>query len=269
MSRLVALLVAIAMAAGCDAGHDAQVVVPSPRPSVSASPSPIASPTLTPARAGCAVPSRLAGQDISRLPGDEPRVALTFDAGGNADGVRSILRTLTAKRARATFFLTGDFVRTYPHKARRIARLHLVGNHTDTHANAVEVSDAELTGEIAAAQRVITRVTGEDPRRFFRFPFGARTDHDIAVVNSRCYVPFRWAVDTLGWRGRRGGSSVASVLERVRDAASPGAIVLMHVGANPYDDTTLDAAALPAMIDWLRQAGFRLVRLSAVMRPAP
>ena len=119
------------------------------------------------------------------------------------------------------------------------------------------------------AQQDIVRVTGEDPRRFFRFPYGARTAHDIELVNDLCYVPFRWTVDTLGWKGTGAGQSADSVLARVLAAASPGAIVLMHVGGNPDDGSTLDAAALPRVIDQLRAAGYRLVPLSAVLRGAP
>ena len=89
------------------------------------------------------------------------------------------------------------------------------------------------------------------------------------VVNGLCYVPFRWTVDTLGWQGTRAGVTVKSIVNRVRVAVSPGAIVLMHVGANPDDGSTLDADALARVIDVLRGEGYRLVRLSSVMRAAP
>jgi peptidoglycan/xylan/chitin deacetylase (PgdA/CDA1 family) len=62
----------------------------------------------------------------------------------------------------------------------------------------------------------------------------------IDLVNELCYVPFRWTVDSLGWKGTSGGQSVAKVVSHVVGAAQPGAIVLMHVGSNPDDGTTLD-----------------------------
>ncbi len=245
-----------------------------PRPTASQPPgSPPATPTSTattsPPPAACAIPARFAGQDLERLPLAAKKIALTFDAGANAAGVDPILRTLSRQRVKATFFLTGAFVRAFPGRARRIAELHLVGNHTDTHPDLTTLSDDEIRVEVRRAQETIVRETGQDPRRFFRFPFGARDVRAIRIVNRRCYVAFRWTVDTLGWKGTSSGVTVASVVRRVVDAARPGAIVLMHVGANPQDASTLDADALPTVIRELRAAGYHLVPLSAVMSQLP
>ena len=62
------------------------------------------------------VPPGLAGQNWTAIPTHAKVVALTFDAGANADGVRSILGTLAQYRVTATFFLTGDFVRAFCNK---------------------------------------------------------------------------------------------------------------------------------------------------------
>ena len=51
----------------------------------------------------------------------------------------------------------------------------------------------------------------------------------------------------------------------VEHPARPGMIVLMHVGANPDDGTTLDAAALPAVIDGLRAKGYSFVTLQQAL----
>jgi len=217
----------------------------------------------------CTIPDRLRAQELSRLPVSDKVVALTFDGGSNAAGVRSILDTLAARHAPATFFLTGRFVRSFPHRSARIAKEHLVGNHTDTHADLTRLSDEAITTQVRTAQRSILRVTGEDPRRFFRFPYGARTPHAISVLNNLCYVPFRWTVDTLGWQGTSAGISAGIVVRRVLAAARPGAIVLMHVGAHPKDRSTLDADALPEVIRRLRADGFQLVPLSRVLGAAP
>ncbi len=225
------------------------------------------SPSTSPAP--CTLPAALTGEEVERLPLTKKRVALTFDGGSGAEAADSILDTLDARHVRATFFLTGDFVRSFPETARRIADTHLVGNHTNTHPDLTTLGDDEIRAEVRRAERVIRRKTGEDPRRFFRFPFGARNDHSINVVNGLCYVPFRWTVDTLGWKGTKGGQSVASVVQRVLDGAEPGEVVLMHLGANPDDDTTLDADALPRVIRQLRKAGYSFVQLSRVLSPEP
>ena len=65
------------------------------------------------------VPPGLGGQNWTAIPTHAKVVALTFDAGANADGVQPILGTLAKYRVRATFFLTGNFVRDFraPSKA--------------------------------------------------------------------------------------------------------------------------------------------------------
>jgi peptidoglycan/xylan/chitin deacetylase (PgdA/CDA1 family) len=273
---LTALVCAAVLATGCGAAGQA-ADGPAPRPvstgpavTAPSSPSePTTGSSTSPPADRCRIPTRFAGQDLARLPVTDKVIALTFDAGANADGVPSIRATLLRARVRATFFLTGNFVKTYPLKSRRLAARDVVGNHTMSHPDLTTLSDAAIARQVRHAEAVIRSTTGQDPRRFFRFPFGARDAHTIGLLNDLCYVPFRWTVDTLGWKGTSGGQSTATVVARVVAAARPGAIVLMHVGSNPDDGTTLDADALPEVITRLRALGYRFVREARVMPAAP
>jgi hypothetical protein len=68
-----------------------------------------------------------------RLSGAGKRVALTFDDGG-ATPWRSILDTLKAHKAHATFFVLGPYVSSTPSLARRtLAEGHAIGSHGWTH----------------------------------------------------------------------------------------------------------------------------------------
>ena len=62
---------------------------------------------------------------------------------------------------------------------------------------------------------------------------------------------------------------MSTVVGRVLAAATPGEIVLMHVGANPDDGSTLDAAALPQVISGLRAKGYSFVTLEAALPATP
>jgi peptidoglycan/xylan/chitin deacetylase (PgdA/CDA1 family) len=264
---LAATLTLALLAAGCAAGpivSSAPPATPSEESAEAVESMPLALATTT-----CTVPPRFLGRDLERLPVSDKVIALTFDAGANADAVRPILETLIDKKARATFFLTGSFVQSYPKKSTRIARLHLVGNHTMTHPDLTKLPDLRVIRQVRRAERVIRDTTRQDPRRFFRFPYGARDARTIALVNDLCYVSFRWTVDTLGWKGTSGGMTVPKVVARVMAGAQPGAIVLMHVGSNPDDGSTLDADALPRIIRKLRAEGYSFVRLSRVLPAAP
>jgi peptidoglycan/xylan/chitin deacetylase (PgdA/CDA1 family) len=217
------------------------------------------------------VPASLRGKDVEVIPTSRRVVALTFDGGANADGLASILATLDSASVRATFFLTGDFASRYPASVKAIvARGHRLGNHTATHPHLPALpSDEAVLNQLRVAETQIRAAGGTDPRPLFRFPFGDRTSHTIAVVNGAGYVAVRWTVDSLGWKGTvKGGITAQVVVDRVVSAARPGEIVLMHVGSNPDDHTTLDAQALPTVIARLRDLGYGFVTLDALLTAA-
>ena len=210
-------------------------------------------------------PKWLLGRDWERIPTKKHVVALTFDAGSNAAGLSSIRRTLSAKGVPATFFLTGQWVRGHPVRAKQLAAPYRIGNHSMTHPHFTELTDAQIRSQLTRAARTIRTICGVSPRPLFRFPYGDRNKRTIAAVNAAGYVAVRWTVDTLGWEGTRAGITVRSVVRRVLANLQPGEIVLMHVGANPYDHSTLDADALPRMINKIRARGYGFVTLDALL----
>jgi peptidoglycan/xylan/chitin deacetylase (PgdA/CDA1 family) len=199
------------------------------------------------------------------IPTTRRAVALTFDAGANADGVASILAMLRRDDVPATFFLTGVFVQDFPGPARAIASAgERIGDHAISHPHLTQLSDAAVRQQILGAAQQIIAVTGQDPALLFRFPFGDADAWTIAIANRAGYVPVRWTVDTLGWEGTAEHISATVVAARVLSALRPGEIVLMHVGSNPDDHTTFDADALPQVISELRARGYSFVTLDAL-----
>lgn len=234
-------------------------VAPGPTPPPETLPAPQPPPPAAP------FPASLGGKDVEVVPGAGRSVALTFDAGGNSAGLPAILQTLADAGIRGTFFLTGSWATANPDGvAAIVAGGHRVGNHSQTHPSFTGLADAGIGDQIVAAEQAIQAV-GADPRPLFRFPFGARDARTIAAVNNLGYVPVRWSVDTLGWKGTSGGVTAQQVADRALSALQPGEIVLMHIGSNPDDGSTLDADALPKMIDRMRQAGYGFVTLDSLL----
>lgn len=210
--------------------------------------------------------SRLAGRVWSQVPTSAPVVALTFDGGANADGVPAILATLAASDVPATFFLTGSFVGQFPGQARRIAAGgYRLGDHSVDHPRFPALTDARVRQEVLEAATAIRSVTGEDPAPLFRFPYGDSDARTLGDVNGLGYVAVGWTVDTLGWEGTSAGVTPASIVARVLARLTPGEIVLMHVGSNPEDHSTLDATALAQVIDAVGRAGYSFVTLDALL----
>jgi len=60
-------------------------------------------------------------------------------------------------------------------------------------------------------------------------------------------------------------ASVSSIKARVLKRLKPGEIILMHLGENPHDRSTLDADALPALISMLQARGYSFVALTSML----
>jgi len=159
---------------------------------------------------------------------------------------------------RATFFLQGRWVEAYPHAARRIADAgHLIGNHSHYHARTPLLTAAGLRTDVRAAESVIRRRTGVDPRPWFRLPFGSGEGDPVlaARIAELGYRHVGWDVEVGEWRARQSAQRVAdAVVEGVR-AHGDGAIVLLHTWPNPV------ARAMADLVARLRDAGVSFVRL--------
>ena len=256
-----------------------EVPVPAPSETVPATPLPTILPTVPPSPVpgpttpapppppapAAPFPAALAGRDLEVIPGAGKVVALTFDAGANSAGLPGILQTLAATGVRGTFFLTGNWAAANPAGvAAIVAGGHRLSNHSMTHPAFTGLPDAAIGDQLSGAEQAI-RAGGGDPRPLFRFPFGERDARTIATVNAYGYLPVRWTVDTLGWKGSSGGITAQIVADRVLAGLRPGEIVLMHIGSNPNDGSTLDADALPGMIERIRQAGYGFTTLDALL----
>lgn len=237
------------------------VPVPPSVPGAGPGPAPDPGPPAAP------FPSALLGQDLTAIPNAGRVVALTFDAGANAAGLPKILSTLSAKGVTGTFFLTGNWVEANPGGVGQIVSAgHRVANHSMTHPGFTGLDGTQIARQVRGAEQTIL-AAGGDPRPLFRFPFGERDARTIAAVNSLGYVAVRWTVDTLGWKGTSGGVTAQAVADRTLAALQPGEIVLMHIGSNPDDGSTLDADALPDIIDRISAAGYGFSTLDALLAP--
>lgn len=205
------------------------------------------------------------GKEISKINTPEKKIALTFDAGANADGVDKILSILKESNIKGTFFLTGKFIEKYPEKTKEIiASGGDIGNHTYDHPYLTKMSDAQIKDEIKKTEDALSKVDAKF-KPFLRSPYGDRNQSTLTTISDAGYINIRWTVDSLGWKGTSGGVSKAAVEQKVIKGAAPGGIVLMHLGSNPEDKTQLDSEALPDIIAELRKSGYEFVTVSELL----
>jgi peptidoglycan-N-acetylglucosamine deacetylase len=197
-----------------------------------------------------------------------PFVALTFDDGPHPELTPQLLDILRNEGVRATFYVIGRNVQTYPEIARRIvAEGHEIANHTWSHPTLTAISAARLDKEITSTSEIIQRVTGRRPTNM-RPPYGAVNERvRQSMFNDHGLDVIMWSVDPLDWR--RPGAEV--VRQRLVEGAKPGGILLAH----DIHPGTIEA--MPGTIRDLKAKGFGFATVSQLLalqdtptpRPAP
>lgn len=185
-----------------------------------------------------------------------PILALTFDDGPHPEFTPKLLDILRHEGVRATFYVIGRNVETYPEIARRIvAEGHEIANHSWSHPPLTSLGAARLHKEISSTSDVIQRVTGRRPRNM-RPPYGAVNDRvRQAMFNEHGLDVIMWSVDPLDWR--RPGAEV--VRRRLVDGASPGGILLAH------DIHAGTIEAMPGTIRDLKAKGYGFATVSQLL----
>lgn len=192
-------------------------------------------------------------------------IALTFDAGANAECFDDLIATLETARVHSTFFITGNFAQRHEPCAKAITKHgHELGNHTWNHADLTKQSDEIVREEIMRAETLLTDISGQSPRPRLRAPFGERNERVLRIAANLGYRSIYWALDSLdSVEPRKTPEFLIDRITGKTDADLDGAIILMHVGEKSTDD------ALPAIIANLQGRGFRLVTVSTLLESAP
>ncbi|HNV02816.1 MAG TPA: polysaccharide deacetylase family protein [Vicinamibacterales bacterium] len=225
---------------------------------------------------------------IVRGPVGERRIALVFTGHEFAEGGPAILDALASRSVRASFFLTGGFLRT-PDFAPLIARIvregHYLGPHSDKHLLYCDwgpdkptlVTPEAFARDLDDNLREIE--SAGVPRSAVRYwmPAYEWYNADIAAWSSRLgltLVTFtpgtRSNADYTGEDDPNFVSSqriVDSVLERER--AGPdgldGFILLLHIGAGPGRADKMHAR-VGELLDELARRRYRFVRVDDLLR---
>lgn len=181
----------------------------------------------------------------TEVAGGSRTVALTFDDGPDPRWTPQVLDLLARHGAVATFCLVGDNVDRHPDLVRRIvdAGMRLCHHTQDHDTHDADGSAEEIAGRVGPLQHRLEDLGGR-PVAWFRAPGGYWTDPLAAVVAADGMQPLGWSVDSGDWR--RPG--VAAIVSSVQRQIHPGAVVLLHDGGGPREQTV---AALEELLPWL------------------
>ncbi len=207
---------------------------------------------------------QLFGGLVRRVETSEPVVALTFDDGPTPGRTEEALALLRAQGVRATFFLIGNEIEANPAQARLIvAGGHELGNHTYSHASMLARSLAFTRQEVERTDALI-RAAGYQGEIYFRMPGCKRLLLLPFYLHHTNRTTIIWDVEPESYPDvdASAGRIAAYVLEHTR----PGSIILLHV---MYASRTRTVAALPAIIEGLRERGYCFVTVSELLALQP
>ncbi len=190
-------------------------------------------------------------------------IALSFDAcptSGENHFNKTIANILTQTKTPATIFLSGRWVQQDSAATRLLASDSLIelGNHSFTHPHLTHLTESKIKQELERTQKIIDNLTGQTPF-LFRAPYGEYNDTLIRVAKGMGLATVQFSVES-------GDPDTSFTAERlikwVTMDARNGSIVIMHINNRGWHT----AQALPAIISFFRENGYKLVKVSDLMK---
>jgi len=177
----------------------------------------------------------------------KPMIAITYDDGPGiyTDRVLDVLEKYDAK---ATFFVIGCQVNSFPNQVRRAYNMGCqIGNHTWSHPMLAGQSVGSIQNQIQSTDAVVKSIIGVNPT-VMRPPGGSMNQ---TVCNTVGKPLIMWSVDPRDWANRSASYVTNHVLNYVQD----GDIVLLH------DIHYSTAVATETLIPSLINRGYQLVTI--------
>ena len=200
------------------------------------------------------------GQVIWEVKTKNKVIALTFDDGPHPRNTPLILDLLKENGVQATFFVTGENLKKYPHIAQEAVNLgHEIGNHTYSHTYSESITKDTISQEIKRTNTLMSSILGQTPI-FFR-PVGGYHNDDIisaAVEQNHLVVLWSWHQDPRDW-ARPGAYKIS---QHILKNSRPGDIILLHDGGGNRIQTV---EALRTVIPLLKEQGYTFVTLSELI----
>ena len=181
------------------------------------------------------------------------RIAFTFDDGTSWYRPRT-LRVLRDRQVHANFFDNGFRVEANPQIARFQGREgHVQLNHTWSHVNMSQMSDAGNREEVLRNERFLARIGAPLTFKGIRPPFGGSSPTVQALLASMGYTSFMDRVGTDDWIPER---TAAEIRDAIVPQLEPGVIVALHDGPVDTSAGAATVEALGLIIDAARSLGY-------------
>jgi peptidoglycan/xylan/chitin deacetylase (PgdA/CDA1 family) len=181
-------------------------------------------------------------------------IAITFDDGPGRY-TETLLNALAERNVKATFFILGCQVSSYPNAVKRAYEEgHQLANHSWNHPSLTSLSYSSFTSQLTKTKNAINAAVGEDVGDLvLRPPYGNTNSNVKSWAN--CPI-ITWSIDPKDWQYR----NAATVKNNIVSHAQDGAIILVH---DIYSSSVQGAVAA---IDALQAKGYTFVTVNELFR---
>lgn len=203
---------------------------------------------------------KLEDQLISSInTGDKKLVVLSIDDGPDPIYTPQVLDILKKYKIKATFFVVGKSLETYPDLVKReITEGHEVENHTYSHPDLRDKDEFSTEQEILRTEYILKGFRGSKPN-YFRPPSKFYRPETIEVAERNGYKTVLWSICAEN----KNAVMPKQMADRVIRAAKPGMIILTHDGRL---DRSRSVQALPMIIEGLQEQGYKFVTLDQLFQ---
>lgn len=211
------------------------------------------------------------------------KIALVFTGHQFCDGEKVIRKTLSKQGVKASFFLTGDFYRSYPQLARKLQKEgHYLAPHSDKHLLYADWSKRDLTlisrdafkKDLADNYQAMVKAGLRLPDEHYFLPSFEWYNHDISLWSSELGVQLinftpgttsnadYTTPDMTSYRSSE--TIIQNLLNYEKVHTLNGFILLTHIGVdNARTDKFYNQ--LERLITQLKEKGYDLVRIDEML----
>ena len=193
---------------------------------------------------------------VYRVRTDEKKVGLSFEAAWGCQGLEEILTVLAEKKAGATFFVTGEWMETYPEQAASLLEAGMELGNGGPGLEEMEGLSLEECQRGLRETEERAESLGAGELRLFRPPLGGFDGNLLKTAAAMGYTTVLWSADTIDWKNY-GAEAIFQAAGGGR--MESGSILRFRVGSK------YTPQGLEMILDRMEEEGYAAVSVSGLL----
>ncbi|SDK57180.1 polysaccharide deacetylase family sporulation protein PdaB [Sediminibacillus albus] len=194
---------------------------------------------------------------LSKGNDQDPDIALTFNISWGNEKVEPILEQLKKHKAKATFFLSGEWAERHPEIVDKIAEdEHEIGMLGYRYKSYLSQEKEQVRKDLTYAKEVFRKL-GYPETKLLRTPSGHFNKEILAMAEELGFKVIQWNVNPQDWKN----PGEQNIIDNILKNTANGDIILLHAS----DSVKQTPSALETVLPGLKNKGFHYVTISELI----